>query len=153
MAEADERRALTLIALLRRAARQMVAELIERLDATGYPDVSPAWHPVFENIDPNGTRLTTLAARADMTHQSVGEVVQALEERGYVERVPDPTDRRARLVRLTDRGRLLVTRARIEIAKIEGRWRVRLREAGWEGDLKAALAGALANGIEPARRR
>jgi hypothetical protein len=42
-------------------AQLMVAELVERLNAAGYPDISAAAHPVFENIDPNGTRLTELA--------------------------------------------------------------------------------------------
>jgi DNA-binding MarR family transcriptional regulator len=76
----------TLISLLRHTAQLMVAELVERLAAAGYGDVPAAAHPVFENIDRDGTRLTELAARADMTHQSMGELIDTLEQRGYVER-------------------------------------------------------------------
>ena len=90
----------------RRTARLMVDELVRRLEADGYRGVPPAYHAVFENIDPEGTRLSDLAARADMTHQSMSELVAALERRGWVERTrPSPTDRRARLVCLTPEGR------------------------------------------------
>ena len=88
----------------RQTARRMVEELIERLMADGHDGVHPAYHALFENIDAEGTRLTELAARADMTHQSMGELVGTLERRGWVERRPDPTDRRARLVCLTPDG-------------------------------------------------
>src|ERR671915_193976 len=88
----------TFIALVRRTAALMVDELIERLNAAGYEDTTAAHHPLFENIDPEGTRLTVLAARAGMTHQSMGEVVDVLVRRGYLKRVTDPTDGRAKLV-------------------------------------------------------
>src|SRR5919199_4109650 len=99
----DGARTATLISLLRHTAQLMVAGLIERLTAAGYRDLSAAMHPVFENIDREGTRLTDLAARADMTHQSMGELIDTLEQRGYVERRPDPADGRARLVCFTNK--------------------------------------------------
>jgi DNA-binding MarR family transcriptional regulator len=138
-----EQRAITLIALLRRTSRLMVEEITERLEAAGHPDQPPRYHPVFENIDPHGTRLTVLAARAGMTHQAISEVVIELERRGYVERVEDPTDRRARLVHLTDDGRTLVRSALDEIAAIERKWSRRWRKAGLRGDLVEALEAAL----------
>ena len=110
-----------------------------RLEASGFPDSPPSFHPIFENLDPEGTRLTVLAARAGLTHQSVGEVVAELERRGYVERIPDPTDRRARLVDLTDRGRALVRAAIEHIGAIEDEWTTRWRAAGLRGDVRRAL--------------
>jgi DNA-binding MarR family transcriptional regulator len=59
---------------------------------------------VFVHIDLDGIRLTELAARASMTPQAMGELVDDLQQLGYVERIPDPTDRRAKLIVLTDRG-------------------------------------------------
>src|SRR5688572_9981273 len=103
----NDTRIVTLISLFRRTSQLMVAELADRLAAAGYTDIPTAAHPVFENLDRDGTRLTELAARADMTHQSMGELVATLEKRGYIERQPDPTDRRARLVCLTAKGRQL----------------------------------------------
>lgn len=134
----------TLISLFRRTAQEMVADLVERLHAAGYPEVSGTQHPLYENIDPEGTRLTVLAARAGMTHQSMSELVQGLEARGYVERRPDPTDKRARLIRLTPAGRRLVTRALREIDRIEREWRSHWGLAGFEGDMGAVLERALA---------
>ncbi len=84
----------TLVSALRTAAALMIDELIARLHAAGYSDVTPAHHGVFENLDPGGTRLTELAARAGITHQSMSELVSVLERRGYLERRADPADDR-----------------------------------------------------------
>ena len=136
-------RAVTLIAVLRQTARLMVDEITTRLEAVGFTDVPPRFHPVFENIDPEGIRLTALAARAGQTHQSMGEVVAELEQRGYVERAPDPDDRRARLVRLTDAGRDLVRAALEAIDGIERDWTASWRANGLTCDLRGPLERAL----------
>src|SRR5215207_7012816 len=139
----ERQRAITLIALLRRTSRLMVEEITERMEAAGYPDSPARHHPVFENIDPEGTRVTVLATRAGVTHQAMVQLVAELEDRGIVERVADPSDRRARLVRLTDDGREIVRAALKQIAAIEEKWRRRWREAGLQGDPRAALEAAL----------
>ena len=136
-------RVVTLISLLRRTTHLMVDEITVRLDRGGYPNCPPSFHPIFENIDPEGTRLTVLAHRAGLTHQSIGEVVAELEQRGYVERVPDPVDRRARLVRLTPDGRRLVRTAVAAIDAIEREWTRRWRTHGLSDDLRRPLEGAL----------
>lgn len=136
-------RAITLIALLRRTSRAMVEEITERMEAAGYPDSPPRHHPVFEAIDPGGTRLTVLASRAGITHQAMGELVAELEQRALVERVPDPHDRRARLIRLTDDGREIVRAALREIAAIERAWTRRWQQGGLQGDVRTAFEAAL----------
>jgi DNA-binding MarR family transcriptional regulator len=140
----DSTRQVTLISLFRRTAQLMVAELVQRLTAAGYPDLQAATHPVFENLDRDGTRLTELAARADMTHQSMGELVDTLEQRGYLERRPDPADGRARLVCLTSKGREMVRTALREIADIEAAWTQAWQAAGLRSELGTALEHALA---------
>lgn len=130
----------TLVLLLRDAAQQLVDELVERLADAGYVDIRPSYSQVFENLDPEGTRLTVLARRARMTHPSMVELVSRIERLGYVERQLDPTDRRARMVRLTPRGRELQRIAIRELAAIERRW---LEELGPE--LARELPGALAD--------
>ena len=143
----------TLISLLRHTAQLMVAELVERLAAAGYADVPAAAHPVFENIDREGTRLTELAARADMTHQSMGELIDTLEQRGYVERQADPTDGRARLVHLTARGKQMARVALREIAAIEANWSQAWRTAGLRADLRAILEHSPIQANSPATPR
>jgi DNA-binding MarR family transcriptional regulator len=140
---AEGTRQVTLISLFRRTAQLMVADLVERLTAAGYPDLPAATHPVFENLDRDGTRLTELAARADMTHQSMGELIDTLERRGYVERRPDPVDGRARLVCLTSKGRQMARTALREIADIEADWTQAWQTAGLRSDLRTVLEHAL----------
>jgi predicted transcriptional regulator len=139
----DDERVVTLISLLRRTTHLMVDEITTRLEVAGFPDSPPSFHPIFENIDPDGTRLTTLAQRAGLTHQSVGEVIAVLVQRGYVERIPDPADRRAKLVRLTNSGRQLVRAAIGVIDAIEREWTQRWQSHGLTCDLRRPLVGAL----------
>jgi len=94
-----------MIRLLSVAFDDFCEQLEERLADTPYNDIRISHGCVFGNIEPEGSRLTELAERARMTKQSVGEVTSDLEQRGYVERVPDPSDGRAKIIRLTERGR------------------------------------------------
>jgi DNA-binding MarR family transcriptional regulator len=81
---------------------------------------------VFAYLDKEGTQVSELARRAQITKQSMAELVAHLERHGYVERVPDPADRRAKLVRATPRGREVYAIARETIADIEREWTARL---------------------------
>ena len=111
-----------LIRLLDAAFDDFTAELAKRVAATEYSDIRVTHGCVFGNIDPEGSRLTDLAERAHMTKQSVGEVATDLELRGYVERVPDPSDGRAKIIRLTERGRAAQELGREMIDDIESEW-------------------------------
>jgi DNA-binding MarR family transcriptional regulator len=139
----EPHRVVTLMGLLRRTSRRMVEEITERMEASGFPDAPARHYPVFENIDPGGTRITVLAARAGITHQAMAQLVGELEGRGIVERLPDPSDGRARLVRLTCEGRDVVRASLREIAAIEEKWESRWGRAGLSGDMRAALEAAL----------
>jgi len=112
-----------MIRLLNVAADLFADELYNKLAAVGLTDIRPGHGCVFGNIDPeNGSRLTELAERANMTKQSVGEVTSDLEERGYVERVADPNDGRAKVIRLTARGRQAYDTGRRLIDELEQEW-------------------------------
>ncbi|MGO4612622.1 MarR family winged helix-turn-helix transcriptional regulator [Nocardia sp. 2YAB30] len=90
--------------LLTAASRTLATELDAGLSAAGFADLRAAHAPVFQVIDPEGTRLTELASRAGMTKQAMGELVRHLEAHGYVVLTRDPADGRARLVTLTALG-------------------------------------------------
>ncbi len=93
------------LAMLMRTGYHRVMEYVEaHLQQVGYDDVRPAHMAIFQNLGPEGARIGELAERAKLTNQSVGYLVDYLEEHGYVERRPDPTNRRATLVCFTDRG-------------------------------------------------
>jgi DNA-binding MarR family transcriptional regulator len=90
--------------LLREPFLAFIAELFRRLQDAGYGDLRISHLVVFQHIDPAGSRITELAAKAQMTKPSMAYLVEYLETTGYVERLPDPRDGRARLVHLTERG-------------------------------------------------
>jgi DNA-binding MarR family transcriptional regulator len=96
-----------------------LAELHRRLAEQGFPEIREGHGCVFRFIDAEGCRLTDLAERAGYTKQAVGEVVVDLEGLGYVERVPDPLDGRAKIIRLTARGREALQLARATFDEIE----------------------------------
>lgn len=75
---------------------------------------------MFAQIDPEGSRLTELAHRANITPQAMGELVDELEDLGYLTRQPDPTDGRAKLIMLTDEGRAAVEAGKQTIVGLEG---------------------------------
>ena len=108
--------------LLRTGWHGFLDELFRRLAAEGFDDLRPAHSPVFQHLERGGTRIGVLAERAQMTNQSMGYLIDALESRGYVERRPDPGDRRAALVVITDRGRAQIAAARRQIADSEREW-------------------------------
>ncbi len=90
--------------LLEMASEAEFAAFRRDLVEAGYGDIRPTHGCVFRFVHEDGMRLTELANLAGMTKQSIGEIVDDLAERGYVERIPDPADRRAKLIRLTDQG-------------------------------------------------
>src|SRR5436190_3753832 len=97
-------------------------ELHRRLHEQGYSEIRPGHGCVFRFIDEEGTRLTELAERSGFSKQAVGEVVADLEALGYVERVPDPVDGRAKRIILTNLGREAFAAGRRIFADIERRW-------------------------------
>jgi len=91
--------------MLMRTGYHRTMEYVEqRLREMGFDDIRPAHMAIFQNLGPEGARIGELAERAKLTNQSVGYLVDYLEDRGYVQRRPDPTNRRATLVCFTERG-------------------------------------------------
>ena len=115
--------------LLREPFRTGTERLHRRFAERGHPEIRPPHGNVMQFLDDDGTRVSVLAERAHMTKQSMAELVAHLEELGYVERVPDPSDRRAKLVRATPRGKGLYAIAREVVAEIEAEWTRRLGKA------------------------
>lgn len=91
--------------LLRRAHSAVDDVMAAEIEARGIPGIRPAHYPVLRALAPEGTRMADLARDAGITRQAVAQTVASLAEAGIVEVVPDPSDRRAKLVRYTKRGR------------------------------------------------
>jgi DNA-binding MarR family transcriptional regulator len=115
--------------LLREPYRVANDRLHARFAERGHPDIRTPHGNVFAFLDDRGTRVSVLAERAQVTKQSMAELVAHLERHGYIERVPDPDDRRAKLVRATRRGNQLYAIAREFVAETEAEWTRRLGKA------------------------
>lgn len=119
--------------------RAMEARVFKALAAAGYDDFTPAQARVFQRIAPGGSRLTDLADQASITKQSAGFLVDQLERAGYVERVADPSDARARLVRVTERGLQTLPLAASVVSEVEAEWTEHLGKRRM-GQLREILA-------------
>jgi len=136
--------------------RRALARFAER----GHVGLQPAHTAVITNVSLEGTRLTELARRASMTKQGMGQLVDEVERLGYVERVPDPTDSRAKIVRFSERGRQLMADGveigeliQGEYARLISRRRLKILHDTLD-DLKHALRdGAAPPRPAPTRRR
>jgi DNA-binding MarR family transcriptional regulator len=121
------------------AHRALTAELVVELEERGWPELRASQASLVLNVDRrSGTRLTELARRAGVTKQAMMVVVDELEVRGFVRRTPDPDDGRAKVVRLTARGRTLGAECRRAVAAGEARTRRTLGGRRYEG-LREAL--------------
>lgn len=132
--------------------RRLIGELLRNPNAArirfvergfadaGHPAIRPPHFPILEYIDrERGSRVSYLAQHANVTAQAMGELVDHMAAHGYVERVPDPTDGRARLVRLTDRGHEAYRVAGLIVPDLERRWGAAMGEADFH-ELKRLLA-------------
>jgi len=128
MVESNQEYPRMLGAMLRIPFQAIVAKIDAGLRAKGFTDLRPAHFVVFQHIHPEGSRITELAERAQMTKQSMSELVNYLEARGYLERQPDPKDRRASIVRLSNKGEALNHAAREVLQDIENEWSSQI---GW----------------------
>jgi DNA-binding MarR family transcriptional regulator len=108
--------------------RFMESAVLAELRSHGY-DMPLNQARVFQRIAPGGSRLADLAAAAQMSKQTVGSIVDQLERAGYVRRVPDPSDARARLVTVTAKGRELVELTIPVVRDIEATWEEHLGRA------------------------
>lgn len=104
---------------MREPFQQLVEEIHDTLAQAGYPEIRPAHGIVFQFIGKEGARLTELAAKAQMTKQSMSYLVEYLEKEGHLERTDDETDKRAKVFRLTKKGWKVVAIAEKAIHNFE----------------------------------
>ncbi|MFJ9389835.1 MarR family winged helix-turn-helix transcriptional regulator [Nocardioides sp. NPDC101246] len=103
------------------AYRAMDERVISAMRDAGY-DITVAQARLAQRIAEDGSRLVDLAEQAQVTKQTASVLVAALEREGLVERVPDPVDGRARLIRFTTAGQDAADRAREVVMGVEQEW-------------------------------
>lgn len=95
--------------MMRTVHRWILEQVYAEVIAAGYEDLGRFHVGMFRWPTADGVRPSELADRLQITKQSVNTLLGDMEERGYLKRVPDPIDGRARIVRLTAKGRKLET--------------------------------------------
>lgn len=90
--------------LLREFSRNFEQRIWQGLAARGHPGIRPSHSAVFANLGTGAVRVTELARRAQVTQQAMGKILKELERMGYVARDVDGEDKRAKEIRLTQRG-------------------------------------------------
>jgi DNA-binding MarR family transcriptional regulator len=111
-----------LVTLIRRLHLAIRAEIAEQVRSAGYHDIAAAHLYVFQTPGPDGVRPTELAERTLMTKQAMNHLLSGLEAGGYLERVAADGDGRARVLRLTNKGRRLTEVIQLSSAGIERKW-------------------------------
>lgn len=149
--------------LLRRPAQVVRQHLLEGLHHAGFHDVLPAHLGVFQHPGPDGVRPGILAARNQASKQAMNHLLHQLEEGGYLVRRPHSTDRRTRVVKLTDRGWSALEVIRRVAVELEQGWADALGEdlyrsvrhglACLDRILDESLVGEDARGDDPSGRR
>jgi DNA-binding MarR family transcriptional regulator len=128
--------------LLQLALRDFQTRCAEKLHARGYTQLSATHLTILSYIDPTGTRIVTLAERAGMTKQSMGDLIRELEVHGYIERSPDPHDKRAVIIKMVTSNTTFLTDAYNIIAEIQAEYAAALKASGVE-QLRSLLKALL----------
>ena len=108
------------------ASRAAAERIFRAVHDAGFDDLTLAQSRLAMGVDVEGTRLSVLAQRAQIAKQTATALIDKLERAGYVERVPDPSNGRARLVKMTPRAEAVLPVARAEEDRIEAEWRAHL---------------------------
>lgn len=114
----------------------------DALDAAGFGDIRPAHANVFTFMRDGGVQVSELTRLAHVRKQTMAQAVEELERLGYVERRPDPADRRARLVFLTSKGERVSPVAKAAGRRVDERW-AEITSPGQIDDLRNRLQALL----------
>ena len=132
-------------ALLRFGLDEIRGRIHSAVLGAGFEDVRPAQVTLFRWPGPEGRRPSDVAADARISRQRVNDLLRDLELNGYLALEPDPSDGRARIIRLTDRGRRLHRIAIGEHEAIEREWEEELGARRY-AELRSALAELAGSG-------
>ena len=109
-------------ALLRMALEAVQRRMLDSLHAAGFDDLDTAHLTVLQWPGPDGMRPSDLAVRLHMSKQALNYMLGELERLGYLERLPDPDDLRARRIALTPRGHEIIVVIRKAVRATERDW-------------------------------
>jgi DNA-binding MarR family transcriptional regulator len=125
-------------ALLRVPGQVIQRRIIKELNAAGFKELLVPHMAVLQFPGPDGVRPGILAERAGMSKQAMNQLLRSLENVGYIVRSNAPDQGRARVVRLTKRGRTAYAKIHDILRVIEREWSAELGPKRFN-ELKALL--------------
>jgi len=128
--------------LLREFSSDFERRIWHGLEARGYPDIRPSHSAVFANLGLGAVRVTELAERAQVTQQAMGKMLKELERMGYIARDTDSGDKRAKEIRLTERGIQLAADSLEVFAEVRGGYASKIGEPDLQA-LETAMRDAV----------
>lgn len=132
-----------------RVSAQLVDDISAGLAERGYHDVRPVHGFVFAELSENASTAADLATALQITKQAAAQLIVYLVERGYLDKHPDPNDRRAQLVTLTQRGRECMVAARESAERCVQVWRDELPDKDFKALTRALDAIAVPGRLKP----
>jgi DNA-binding MarR family transcriptional regulator len=135
-------------ALLRVPAQVIHRRLVADLNKAGFDDLRLPHIAVLSYPSADGCRPGELAERAGVSKQAMNQLLQSLEQLGYIRRSVDAADGRARVVRFTERGLAAWNKEFEVLAEIETEWRAVLGDEAFEG-LKRVLSDLWVSDLIP----
>jgi len=120
------------IALADKCARALRNDMVTNGHNLGYTDITSAHNAIFATLPSEGARAADMALRAGITRQSMGELVRDMTRMGVLETIPDPDDRRAKIVRFSDYGRTVAGAGKKRIMELEEIFRAEFGDEDWE---------------------
>lgn len=118
--------------LLREFSRDFERRIWRALESRGYRDIRPSHSAVFANLGMGAVRVTELAERAQVTQQAMGKMLKELERMGYVIRDVDSGDKRAKEIRLTERGVQLASDSLAVVEEVRAYYAHKIGQAEFE---------------------
>ena len=112
--------------LLREFGKDYENRVHALLNTRGHPYIRPSHSTVFANLGTGAVRVTELARRAQVTQQAMGKMLKELERMGYIERAVDGSDKRAREIRLTERGVALVRDTQEALEEVQSHYQQKI---------------------------
>ncbi len=90
--------------LFSRVGRMLTGHAISKVHDAGFPEVRESWLPILQHVEEEGIRSIDLANKLSISKQAANQMVKEIQKQGYLERAPDPDDKRAQLITLTEQG-------------------------------------------------
>ncbi|MVU75889.1 MarR family transcriptional regulator [Nocardia sp. ET3-3] len=131
--------------LLLAAAAQVTDAIHSGTVAAGFTDIRPSHGFAFVRMAPDGATVVEIADHLGVTKQAASQLVDELVKKGYAQRNPHPTDARAKLITLTERGWACTRAADAAMARFTEQWGATLGPQAVT-DLRNALARVVVPG-------